>query len=425
MTARRQPELPAASAVSPRQDAAPKPRRVLFHIRHFGVGGIETALLGWLRGLDRDLFTVALSVALPTRDFDTVYRARIPDDVPVHFLIEPGHWLARLHQRRRDRRLGILGRAFFGIGMSWLGRRRITLGLARLAPSCDVIIDYDLTLRKQAPDIRVPLVGVRHFRFWLRRSSKARRVGRDYRHYDSLLVLNDDMLEQARRLYGDQLRQIRTLPNAFDFDAIRAAARESVVTPFAGGPYVVCVGRMEIATKGLDTLMRAWRMLRSDCPELSAYTLVFVGDGPDRSALSELADALDIADAVHFAGMLRNPYPWMLHASALVLASRSEALPSVLIEAMALGCMVVSTDCPVGPKTLLADGRAGVLVPVDDAAALMRGLRRALTDQALRTTCLEVAREQVEYYGIAAGNRRFLTLVDELLLARRRDAGRG
>src|SRR5690606_12064824 len=91
-------------------DTSGRRHRLLFHIRHFGVGGIENALLGWLRGLDRSHFVVHLSVALSTRDLETIYRARLPEDVVVHQLIDSDSWLTRMHQRRRDGLLGKLGR---------------------------------------------------------------------------------------------------------------------------------------------------------------------------------------------------------------------------------------------------------------------------------------------------------------------------
>ncbi len=391
------------------------PRRLLFHVRHFGVGGIENALLGWLRGLDRQLFSVHLSVALPTRELQEIYRERLPPDVVVHFLIEPDSWLARTHQRRRDHRLGKTGRMAFGAAMSWAGSRRIRAGLLRLAPQYDVVIDYDLTLRKQASAIRQPLLGVRHFRFWSRRTAKAVRTGRDYRHYDCVLVLNEAMRLQARALFAQDLKCIDILPNAFDLQAMRSAAQVPPASPLPEGPYVVCVARLDIVTKGLDVLLQAWQSLLSTQAAAATHTLVLVGDGPDRGRLLQMTRQLGLEGRVHFAGMQANPYPWIRHARLLVLASRSEGLPNVLIEAMALGCMVVSTDCPVGPRELLDGGRAGVLVPVDDAKALGDAMWRALSDDSLRQACLSVAGRRVDNYGIEAGNQRMHALVERIL----------
>jgi glycosyltransferase involved in cell wall biosynthesis len=394
----------------------PPRRRVLLHIRHFGVGGIENALLGWIRGLDRRRFDVALSVALPTRELETIYRGRIPDDVAVHVLMEPDSWLARWHQRRRDNRLGRVGRIVFGALMAWRGQARIRHGLERLAPSHDVTIDYDLTLRKIAHHIDRPLIGVRHFGFWQRRTSKAARVGRAYRHYDCIAVLNDAMRAQAVALYGNESPRFATLPNAFDLEAMRHHAQRAPDTRLPETPYVVCVARLDIRTKGLDILLQAWRQWLNDLQpageSADVATLVLVGDGADRAALEQMVRTLDLTDHVRFAGVQSNPYPWIRHARALVLASRNEGLPNVLLEAMALDCMVVATDCPVGPRDMLDGGKAGLLVPVEDPAALAAALRLAITDTPLRESCIAAAREQVKNYDIEAGNRRMSALIE-------------
>src|SRR5690606_25724028 len=182
--------------------------RVLFHIRHFGVGGIENALIGWLRALDRRRFSIGVCVSLPTRELETIFRERIPHDVALHFVIPSEHWLSELHQKRRDGVLGTAGRAALGLGMVTLGRSRMRTGVARYAQAYDAVIDFDLTLRKLARSIENPLIGVRHFGLWAKRTAKAVRVGREYRHYDCLVVLNEAMQEQARALYGGQLPRV-------------------------------------------------------------------------------------------------------------------------------------------------------------------------------------------------------------------------
>lgn len=392
-------------------------RRLLLHIRHFGVGGIENALMGWVRGLDRGLFAVDVSVALPTRELDEIYRARMPRDVAVHSLIPADSWLARMHQRRRDGNLGKMGRLAFGLVMAVAGQARIRQGIRSLARDYDVVIDYDLTLRKAAPAIDPPLIGVRHFRFWHRRTHKAARVGRAYRHYDCIVVLNEAMREQAQALFAGEIRHVATLPNAFDLAAIRRRAAEAIAQPLPDRPYAVCVARVDIATKGLDVLLRAWRRMLDDAAqaELAVSTLVMVGDGGDREALEHMVRELGLERNVEFAGLQINPYPWIRQARFLVLASRTEGLPNVLIEAMALDCPVVSTDCPVGPREILADGRAGLLVPVDDVAGLARAMRQAQSAPAWRAATLAAARRQAEEYDIAAGNRRMHALIEKVL----------
>jgi glycosyltransferase involved in cell wall biosynthesis len=138
-------------------------------------------------------------------------------------------------------------------------------------------------------------------------------------------------------------------------------------------PFIVSAGRLA-TSKDFPTLLRAFAMLdRGD--DLS---LVILGEGPERPALEALAEELDIADRVRFAGFRSNPFALFARARLFVLASTREGLPTVLIEAMATGCPIVSTDCPHGPREILADGRYGRLVPMRDPEAFATAIREAV-----------------------------------------------
>jgi glycosyltransferase involved in cell wall biosynthesis len=106
--------------------------------------------------------------------------------------------------------------------------------------------------------------------------------------------------------------------------------------------------------------------------------LVFLGDGEERGNLVDLARQLDVDSSVSFLGDVPNPLPYMKGAASLALSSVVEALPTVLIEALAVGLPIVATDCPTGPREILRDGACGVLVPVGDSAALAEALLRIL-----------------------------------------------
>ena len=90
-----------------------------------------------------------------------------------------------------------------------------------------------------------------------------------------------------------------------------------------------------------------------------------------------MIDERGLARQVTVAGFQANPYPWIANAELLVLA-RSRGLPNVIIEALAVGTPVVSTDCPSGPREILGDAFGDCLVPAGDAAALAQAIVRAL-----------------------------------------------
>jgi glycosyltransferase involved in cell wall biosynthesis len=141
-------------------------------------------------------------------------------------------------------------------------------------------------------------------------------------------------------------------------------------------PVVLAAGRL-VALKGYDTLLRAFARVRQETPA----RLVILGEGPERPNLERLAAELGVAADVDLPGFDPNPFRYMKRAGVFVLSSRYEGLPNVLIQALACGCPVVSTDCPSGPSEILDGGRYGALVPVDDVEAMAGAIVRALLGQ--------------------------------------------
>ena len=113
---------------------------------------------------------------------------------------------------------------------------------------------------------------------------------------------------------------------------------------------------------------------------------MILGEGEMRSELEAKIDMLGIGEDVSMPGFVQNPYAYMYHATAFVLSSRWEGLPTVLIEAMACGCSVIATDCPSGPQEILAAGKYGLLVPIENATALADAMAKTL-DHPVNKAC--------------------------------------
>lgn len=163
-------------------------------------------------------------------------------------------------------------------------------------------------------------------------------------------------------------QRVRVVSNGVDVQQIRKSALEPAQVELPSSvPFIVGSGRLH-RQKGFDVLLRAHaRALASGAPP---HAVLLLGDGPDRADLGRLSLELGVEDSVHFAGFVANPHAVVNRADLFVLSSRWEGLPLVLVEALALGVPVVSTDCVAGPDEILDRGRYGRLVPVDDVEAL-------------------------------------------------------
>lgn len=140
-------------------------------------------------------------------------------------------------------------------------------------------------------------------------------------------------------------------------------------------PVVIAIGRLH-AQKDFVTAIRAFASIR----RRRELRMVILGEGSERDRLLRLAGELGVDKDVDLPGFTANPHAWLARAAALVCSSRWEGFGNVLVEAMAAGTPVVSTDCPGGPREILDGGRFGRLVPVGDHEALARAVAEVLDE---------------------------------------------
>jgi glycosyltransferase involved in cell wall biosynthesis len=199
-----------------------------------------------------------------------------------------------------------------------------------------------------------------------------------YPRADAMVAVSSgvaDDLESALNLPRDR---IDVIPNPL---TPGIAAHAAAVPPHAwlrdGGPPVLLAVARLTAAKDLPMLLHAFAKLRAVRPA----RLLVLGEGEERSRLEALVEQLELGDDVDLAGYCANPYPAMAAADALVLSSRREGLPTVLVEALSLGTPVVATDCLSGPREILEDGRLGRLVPPGDPAAFAEAMEAVLAER--------------------------------------------
>ena len=208
----------------------------------------------------------------------------------------------------------------------------------------------------------------------------------------------DDVVRLAR-LPPDRVRVVR---NPVWTPRLERLAREAPTHPWFTDrsiPVVLGAGRLT-RQKDFPTLLRAFAQVLAQRP----CRLMILGDGSQRDDLQALAKQLGVATDVAFPGFQTNPYTYLARASLFVLSSAWEGSPNVLTEALALGVPVVSTDCPSGPREILAGGRYGKLVAVGDADALAQAMAETLAHPLPRAILLEAARP----YSLEASTRGYL-----------------
>jgi glycosyltransferase involved in cell wall biosynthesis len=264
------------------------------------------------------------------------------------------------------------------------------------------------TIANRLSRFRTRLVVVEHNLISKNRMLKSGFVGLSYRLVpwcypiaDSIAAVSDDVRDDLAAETGIDADRIIALHNPVVTPALRGLAAELVDHPWfqAGSPPVVLgVGRLS-PQKNFPLLIQSFAEVRRN----REAKLVILGEGELRPELEQLVRKLGIESDVDLPGFDANPFRFMSRAAVYVLSSDWEGLPTALIEALACGAPVVSTDC-AGTGEILADGEYGKIVPRGDAVALARAIEAALDARG----DVEARMERANEFGLERAVDRYL-----------------
>lgn len=328
--------------------------RVLLVINNLRGGGAEGAFLRYAQVLKEHGHSVQLVLLNDRRDYP------LPTEIKVHIL------------RKRPARMGLLGKRLTAMQLARWYRGAISEGpfdlvvstlpfadevvrLARLPRACHRIANTLSAEIECAAETR---------------PRGAARLAQRYRSIYSgqtLIAVSAGVAADLRKTIGPSV-EIHTIYNPFGFENIRvqAACRDPDIP---AEPFLLHVGRFT-RQKRHDLLLDAY--VASGLPH---KLVLMTKPHPD---LDALIAARNLEARVAVIGFRSNPFSWFRNASAVILCSDYEGLPNVLIEALACGTPVVSTDCPSGPREVLTGSLASWLVPCGDATALAAAMRRVV-----------------------------------------------
>ncbi len=199
-----------------------------------------------------------------------------------------------------------------------------------------------------------------------------------YPRAEAVVAVSSGVADAVAVTTGFGRERIDVIYNPIVTDDLFQQSQEAADHPWfrPGEPPVVLTAGRLVGIKDHSMLIRAFAAMADRRPA----RLVILGEGEKRRELEALVYEHGLTDRVALPGFAANPYPLMRACGVFVLSSISEGLPGVLIEALACGCPVVSTDCPGGAREILEDGRWGRLVPVGNAAAMADAISDVLDD---------------------------------------------
>ena len=228
-------------------------------------------------------------------------------------------------------------------------------------------------------------------------------------HADRLVAVSQGLGKSLANLPYIDESNVSTIYNPVYSDEMPKSCLASPDHPWIqdpSSPIVLAAGTF-LRKKGFASLIRAFGRLS----ERRSVRLLILGDGKWRQRLEKLVDRLDLNDRVSMPGSVNDPLSYMARAAVFVLSSRQEGFGLVLVEAMACGCPVVSTDCPYGPAEILEGGRWGELVPVGKDAELADAIERTLDNPLPR----EVLQRRARFFSVDRAIDQYEKLIAEVV----------
>ncbi|MEG0584363.1 MAG: glycosyltransferase [Cetobacterium sp.] len=373
-------------------------KKIVFRSGSLRMGGLERVLIEVLQTIDRNKYEIILFIEDDCKD-KNIFEKDIPEDIKYYFLKSQEVILAT--EYHKDRKKNLYHKLMYNIMMAKENNLvfKRTSELLKEIGDVDLFIDFDWGATKYIDklNLKKSVVWIHNSIPSLKRTkSKIKRFGDRLNKYDKVIAICDEMKEEIETIYPFLQGKVERIYNPFNFDRIEklSVSEEGLTTSekeMLKDDYCVAVSRLDTNQKDYDTLLKAFKILKDRGVDTKLY---IVGDGPDRKEIEEMITTLDIADKVKLIGLTKNPYVWMKNSNIFVHSSKYEGLPTVLIEAMICDKVVISSDCPTGPKEILSNGEAGVLYKVGDFEALAENLQNILKDEKVKSNLLEKTRNR-------------------------------
>lgn len=232
-----------------------------------------------------------------------------------------------------------------------------------------------------------------------------------YKRADSIVCVSQGVADDISGVIGN-LPTIKVIYNpVVDTEKIEKLINEPLEEPIDNSlPNILAVGRLTKA-KDYFTMLKAFSLVLKEVPA----NLLIIGEGEERWKIEKAISDLNISKNVVLLGLQKNPFKYMAKADVFVLTSILEGFPNVLVEAMACGMSVISTDCQSGPNEIIENEKSGLLVPVGSEKKLAEAVVKLLKDGNLRDRFSKNAKIRAKYFSADNSAREFKNLFKKVL----------
>jgi glycosyltransferase involved in cell wall biosynthesis len=362
-----------------------KRKKILFIIPSLSGGGAERTIINLIKHIDRNMFVPSLYLFTKKG----VFLEQIPDDVSLYYFTD---------KKKKKNIIDIF---------------RLAVHLAfkifpKLKPDIVIgtLVDANLiaVIAQKISFIKPAVIITEQNYCSLRQKSdrfssiKNFLIKRFYNYAHMIISVARGVATDLKDTYNVPADKTIVIYNSIDLESIEKLLKEHIDNfPFLKQsiPVIISCGRL-MEQKNYALLLKAFAKVR----ETIESKLVILGEGEEKYSLVKIADDLNIADDVFFLGFKQNPFKYMAHADVFVLSSLYEGFGNVIIEAMASGVPVISTQAPTGPEEIITNGIDGILVPVNDVKALADSIQSVLTSDTLKKQLTKAGTKRAQDFSV-------------------------
>ena len=356
-------------------------KKILFCTDSLIMGGQEKVSIDYLKMLsETKKYEINLLINEDNGKEGNFFIDQIPKEIKYKFVIDK-EIIRKINLYRELKKKNFIYKLLYNY---YLGKRKKSYNknikeLVR-KEEYDYLIDFTCQLPIELCDNRVfswAHVSLDKFKNKKFIEEKIKRINK-------LIVLNKDMKEEGKKLFKNiQEDKFKVLYNFFDIDEILKLSDNDLELnnkekELIQDNYLFACCRID-KQKDIDTLIEAYKILKEKYN--IKEKLYIAGNGDQKERLENLVKKYNLEKDIIFLGTQKNPYIWMKKAEAFIHSSYYEGFGLVLVEALISNGMVISSDCPVGPREILENGKSGMLFPVGNKEKLIEEILEVLNNK--------------------------------------------
>ena len=388
-------------------------KRILFYLDSLIMGGAEKVGIDYLNLLNEiDQYDIFLVINENNGEKGNVLIDRIPKNIKYQFIIKE-KTMEKLNYYKEKRKKNSFYKIMYTFYRKKKRFERRNIKKILENETYDILIDFQGRIPFNLLDRKIIV--------WQHLPSGEIKDKVGLRKYLNKLgkkiVICNDMKKSIENATPDLVdSKVKMIYNFFDIEKMRELSIDyskltSKEKELIKDRYFFACCRID-RQKDLDTLIESYKILKEQYNIKEKLYIAGIGDEKER--LESLVKSYNLEKEIVFLGLQLNPYVWMKNAKFFIHSSHYEGLPTVVIEGLITNGMVISSDCPTGPREILEDGKVGILFPVGDREKLVEEILKILTNEDLVEKYRKEAQRKIEEFSKERVKKEIIKLLDEI-----------